>query len=254
MAAPLLARDAALVFQELQRPSISPPGTRIFAVTVKAYLALVAFRPAFPGKLETLAARTLGYGRTSVSRLITPKPEAAMFLWQGWIGNGADDVRVELFIPREWLRAAKLARLRISCATDTPANAAAKDTWAARKVELSLQAGPDGAIHKGRSGAKGAYPLFIRTYEFPGHSGEDAPKFDAWIVRLRYDRTNAEYAVARTFDPRQRVAFAAELLDVGEDPVSPQDFLQALPIAATMNSLSAALAPVGLPVTVTYSR
>jgi hypothetical protein len=56
-------------------------------------------------------------------------------------------------------------------------------------------------------------------------------------LELEY-RETADYSPGIDFTPQQRVAFAAELFDAGETPLSPQGFLQALPIAATMTRLS----------------
>jgi hypothetical protein len=58
-----------------------------------------------------------------------------------------------------------------------------------------------------------------------------------WLLQIDYKQI-AEYYPGIDFSPQQRVAFAAELYDQSEKPVSPQSALQALPIAATMNRLS----------------
>lgn len=56
------------------------------------------------------------------------------------------------------------------------------------------------------------------------------------------------------FDPRQRVAFVAELIDRGEAPIDPQPAMQALPIAASMNRLSIQPALVRNPVIIRGRR
>ena len=60
----------------------------------------------------------------------------------------------------------------------------------------------------------------------------------------------APYPPATDFDPRQRVAFAAELVDQGESPVDPQTAMQALPIAPTMTRLSIQPVPIRSPIIV----
>ena len=60
------------------------------------------------------------------------------------------------------------------------------------------------------------------------------------MVILRYEDTAAGYRAGRVFLPAQRVAFVAELRDGGEGP-SPQPFVQSLPIANTLNQLSAGI-------------
>jgi hypothetical protein len=62
-AAPLLAREAALVFERLRVIGAVPSGGHVFAVTVKAILAATALEPDIPSNLHKLAARTLGRGQ-----------------------------------------------------------------------------------------------------------------------------------------------------------------------------------------------
>jgi hypothetical protein len=70
-----------------------------------------------------------------------------------------------------------------------------------------------------------------------------------WLLELSYEDITS-YPPAMDFDPRQRVAFAAELFDLGESPVDPQPAMQALPIVATMNRLSIQPTPIRSPVIV----
>ena len=56
--------------------------------------------------------------------------------------------------------------------------------------------------------------------------------------------------MGQVFNPQQRIAFAAELYDESEEPLSPQAFLQALPIAASMNRFSMNVNLVRTPVMV----
>ena len=62
------------------------------------------------------------------------------------------------------------------------------------------------------------------------------------------------YPPGMDFDPRQRVAFAAELIDAGERPVDPQSAMQALPMAASMNRFSVSSAAVRSPVIIRTRR
>ncbi len=58
-----------------------------------------------------------------------------------------------------------------------------------------------------------------------------------WLLEMAYDNI-APYPPGMDFDPRQRVAFAAEIYDADEDPVDPHPAIQALPIANSMIRLS----------------
>ena len=69
---------------------------------------------------------------------------------------------------------------------------------------------------------------------------------DEWVIELSYEQTGA-YAAGVLPSPVQRVAFAAELFDEGERPVSPQSFLQGLPIGE-MTRFSVRPPAVGTPV------
>lgn len=74
----------------------------------------------------------------------------------------------------------------------------------------------------------------LSKYDSTGPKTADG---DLWLLELAYDEIFA-YPPGMDFDPRQRVAFAAELIDRGEAPVDPQAAMQALPIAASMIRLS----------------
>ena len=58
----------------------------------------------------------------------------------------------------------------------------------------------------------------------------------------------APYPPGMDFDPRQRVAFAAELYDAAATPADHQPAMQALPIAASMTRLSVQSEPIRSPV------
>ena len=103
LAAPLLAREAAFLFQELR--SKCPGDSRPFACAVKAVLTLTADDVAkrLNGALQPLAKRALGFGRGSAIRFRTPTHQRARFVWQGVIAHESDLVRVQLPVPVEWI-------------------------------------------------------------------------------------------------------------------------------------------------------
>lgn len=84
-AAPIVAREAAMLLRDLQK--YCPSGVRPFASTVRAFLHLVSRREGagdrFPAAVEELAARTLGQGCPRAERLESPRADTAVFLWQG---------------------------------------------------------------------------------------------------------------------------------------------------------------------------
>ena len=243
-AAPLLAREAALAFEKLRETGAVPSGGRVFAVTVKALLAATAFHPELTPNLRKLAARTLGRGFASAASISAPLADRALFVWQGIIESRSDVVRVQVPVPRAWLAEATSPHLRIICSADIPANAAAENVWASRKISLSLTPNPEKQEGvkgpRGGSDAKGAYPLFERTFDLSAIAEKDDAQGDSWVVMIRYEDTDAGYRPGRLFVPAQRVAFVADLRDDGEGP-SPQSFVQSLPIANTLNQLSAGI-------------
>jgi hypothetical protein len=70
-----------------------------------------------------------------------------------------------------------------------------------------------------------------------------------WLIELSYEDI-APYPPGMDFDPRQRVAFAAELFDASATHADPQPAMQALPIAASMTRLSIQPAVIRNPVIV----
>jgi len=236
-AAPLLARQAAFVLRRLQ--TFCEQDTRPFGATAKAYLTLSATQQSLSAPLKDLAERTLGKGRVSAEWLRKPKANTALLLWQGALDGPSDLIRVQMPIPRAWLKEAKKPRLRIVLAWDTPVNAAVEDVWASRKVSMQLR------VHLGSKALTGSrtghrtYPLIERLYDLTNLPDNVVPTDDLWILEFSYQQV-AEYYPAIDFSPQQRLAFAAELYDDGEYPVSPQPMIQALPVAATMNRFSLA--------------
>ncbi len=244
--APLLAREAALLFSALQEQC--SPGTRPFAVTVRAFLTLTAIQPVEDQEVRTLVERTLGVGQANIQRIREPRSDTAVFLWQGYIESPRDTTRVQLPIPIAWLSEAETPVLRIVICSDPPVNDIPV-SWACRQVVVYLRPTPDAKALRRPRGEHASYPTIIREYDLapykPGQ--QDGNKDDMWTLEFSYDEI-APYQAAMDFDPRQRVAFAAELLDRGARPISPQDALQALPIAATMNRLSIQNTPVRSPI------
>ena len=70
-----------------------------------------------------------------------------------------------------------------------------------------------------------------------------------WLLELSYEQI-ADYHLGMVFTPQQRVAFAIELFDNANNPVSPQVALQALPAAQTMSRLSIPPQSIKTPVVV----
>lgn len=237
-AAPLLARQAALMLRQLER--FCPPGVRPFAITAKAFLVLTATRNTnVPPLVKKLAERTLGFGTANPQRLDSPSSTSAVFVWQGIIEQPKEVVRLQLPIPLEWLAEAKQPELRIVCCWDPPVNEAARDLWATRKVIMNLRAAPGEDSLIGSKGSHATYPMIDRTYKLSKEKLaklEPPPREALWDLEISYEQI-AEYYPAITFAPQQRVALAAELRDAAPEPVSPQRAVQALPAAASMTRL-----------------
>lgn len=238
-AAPLVAREAALAFQHLRQHC--PDDAAPFAGTVRAWMHLVATLPTpLHGSYRALAERTLGRGFPSSDRLSRPITRSAVFIWQTILPNAGQVCRVQVPIPERWLREAKHPRLRVVSAWNTPVNAALKQSWAARRVSVRVRPfGGEDALRGGGT-ADGAYPIVDRTFNIaPAHLEEKGFLVaDAmWIVEAEYAQVGA-YVVGRVTPDAQRVGVVLELFDADEDGVSPQAFVQALPVAAQMKRLS----------------
>ena len=245
-AAPVLARQAAFAFQRLQE--VCEQGTRPFASTVKAFLALTATGHHVDGAAKELADLTLGMGRASADRLSGPLGDTAVLVWQGIIEGPDDMVRVQLPIPREWIKSAEAPVLRLVVAWDSPVNAAVSGTWACRKVVARLRpiVGSE-AVH-GSRGAHSSYPLSDRRYDLKKITKKITPESDTWLLEISYEQI-AEYFAGIDFTPQQRVSFAAELFDAGKRRVSPQVLMQSLPIAS-MQRLSIQPTAIRTPVVI----
>jgi Subtilase family len=238
-AAPLLAREAAFVFEEL-RPKC-PGDSRPFACAVKAVLALTAddIAKRLSDALKPLAKRTIGFGRANVQRFKQPTNQRARFVWQGVIAHEDDVIRVQLPVPLAWINEAASPQFQICVAWDTPVCAAAEKQWSCRDVEVKIKPGPDAkALYSLRADARTpGYPLFKRTWKLEKAREKDVLEGDLWVLEFNYSQI-AAYAAGHTVPPAQRVAFAAEIWDAAEDPLEPHSFVQTLPIASTLFRLS----------------
>ena len=253
-AAPLLAREAAFAFDRLR--AYCEGDVRPFASTVKAFLALTAEHVGEIKKVKKLAGRTIGRGVASAERVGSPLQNSAVVIWQGTISTKDELVRVKLPIPSDWLKKATAPELRLIWAWDTPVNDAVPDIWGCRSVEAHLKATIDQDAMRGSGRACPGYPLVERIFNLSaGHLAEQGvkPGDDHWIVELSYKEL-AEYYVGIDFSPVQRVSFAAELVDRAEEPVSPQAFMQALPISNTLNRFAVHAAKMPAPVVIKSRR
>jgi Subtilase family len=251
--APILAREAALTLAALRDHCAA--GTQPFSVTARAYLALTAIKPPGDAAIEPLARRTLGRGKGDSSQLRAPRNGSAIILWQGVIETSREVARVQLPIPRIWLMSASDPILRIFVCYDPPVNEAARAVWACRKVEITLHADPDSRAIRAPGREHPTYPLFSREYKLAPHAPgrPKAAPTDLWVIEILYDEI-FDYPAGMDFDPRQRVAFAAQLLDVGAKAVDPQQTLQGLPAALSMNRLSMQATEVRSPLIVRTRR
>lgn len=250
-AAPIVAREAALISSELLRHCGS--GATPFASTVKAFMALVA-RHACPGghpaSVERLAGRTLGRGRPSSERLISPASYSAVFVWQGTLERVGHIARVQLPVPRSWLKGATSPQLRVVCAWNTPTFSGAQDVWACRRVSLQLRASLGGKALRTRGEGVGAYPLIDRTYDLSAHHLAETkvyPTGDTWVLEIGYGEV-APYPPAMRVDEQQRVGVVVELFDQDAGGDSPQMAVQALPSIHPMVHLGGIKQPIWAPI------
>jgi hypothetical protein len=246
-AAPLLAREAALTLHQMQQ--YCAPGSQPFGVTARAFLTLTASPPPDVDSIKTLVGRTLGVGKARCDRLLIPSTGTAVILWQGFIESSKDIVRVQLPIPLDWLAAAEDPVLRLVVCYDPPVNEASTAGWACRKVRAVLRPGPEAKAQRAPGGGHATYPLIDRGYKLARYKpdGEQPVEGDMWLIEFTYEEI-APYPPGMDFDPRQRVAFAAELKDLGETAADPQVAMQALPSAALMARLSIQAQPIRNPI------
>ncbi len=236
-AAPLLAREAAFIFQDLK--PLCPGDSRPFSCAVKATLALTAddVTTRLSEELVPLAKRTLGFGKPNAERFRQARADRARFFWQGVIAHEDDVARVQLPIPRDWVDVAQAPQLSICVAWDTPVASAAERQWSCRDVEMRVRPSPDSKAVHGSRGRVAGYPLFKRHWNLERARDKDLIGGDFWTLEFQYSQI-AAYAAGHSVPTSQRVAFAAELWDAGEEPLGPHEFVQALPIASTLVHLS----------------
>lgn len=248
-AAPLLARQAAMVFKELSKYCVS--GSQPFTSTVKAWLNLVANRPPLRGNYHKLGLRTLGKGFAVHDRLVAPSGNSAVLLWQTMLQVPGSVSRVQIPIPSSWLNQAIRPTLRVVAAWETPVNyALAEGTWGCRKVNVKLRPFGAAAALRGAGNAPGAYPIVDRIYEIsPAHLTESGFTItdNYWVVEVDYEDIG-EYPIGMTFSTQQRVGVAMELSDL-EGNESPQDALQSLPISSEMTRFTTLQVPLHTPST-----
>jgi hypothetical protein len=244
-AAPLLAREAAFVMDELQRAC--SPGTRPYACTAKAVLVATAKPSCDADRVRELSDRTLGYGRATSRYIRSPAEDSVMLLWQGVIPNPDEKLRIQIPVPEEWLTEASNPGARLVVAWDTPVNDAVSDVWACRKVEAQLRLSPEvnSPALRGSRGAHKHLPLIDRIYKLKDQEPED----DLWLLELSY-RQVIDHFPTMTFSPEVRVGVLLELFDNDASGTSPQAAVQALPMAASMNRLSIATSTVAVPLAI----
>jgi hypothetical protein len=252
LAAPLVAREAAILLRQLQRHCAT--GVLCFSATVKAFLQLVARRvgEAPRGRVRALADRTLGKGLPKADRLERPHGSTAVFVWQGTLDSHESVARVRVPVPAEWMKCAQCPSLRIVCTWNALVNAAAPDIWASRKVTLHLKPTLGADAIRGKGDSVGAYPLIDRIWRLD-HDANGKPRLQPpdgdWIVELFYDDVGP-YPATLAIPPQQKVALVMELFDQGENPVSPQEAVQSLPVANTMIQLAGVPQGIQIPVKV----
>jgi hypothetical protein len=245
-AAPLLARESAFALQRLQQ--VCERGAQPFAVTVKAFLALTATPPVNEEAVRELTERTLGRGLASAQRLDAPSAKTGVMIWQGVLEDDKDIARIQIPIPRDWLREADEPCLKLIVAWDPPVNAAVKHLWATRDVTARLRMHPEAQAQRtSKLKPHGSYPLLERLYDLRKLPQNLTVEGDSWLIEIAYEQI-AEYHSAMTFPPQQRVAFAAELFDRGAKKLSPQSRLQSLPATKTMTRLTVPPTTARLPV------
>ncbi|MFC1643187.1 S8 family serine peptidase [Myxococcota bacterium] len=247
-AAPLLAREAAFAFVELQKACA--PGTKVYSATVKAYLALTAVPYPVSSRVRRLSERTLGLGSASAKRLYQPSANSAVFIWQGLLQGPEEIIRVQAPIPNAWLAEAESPRLRVVCAWDTPVNAAVRGFWGCRRVSVKLRTSLHGDAVGGSQTKHPTHPLSARDFDLRKKKRaeqEIRPTSDLWILEVSYKQV-ADYLSSMEFSPQQRVGLALELSDDVEEPTSPQIAVQAMPTVQSMIRLSTSAIPITIPV------
>jgi hypothetical protein len=243
LSTPIVAREAAKCLAELQH--YCDPGTRPFAVTAKAHLALNAARGSLPPRYEELAKHTLGHGEPSARWLSRPPAEIASFVWQGILSSSKEFAYLQIPIPLDWINEAELPWLTICFAWDTPVNAAIPEIYGCRQVGVRLRPNPDQDAVRARvrrPAPPKTYPLVLREFDLARglelfkKKGVEVDG-DVWVLELSYTEL-ASYPASLIVSPEQRVGLAIRLEDKGDEPISPHDPVASHPMASTMTRLS----------------
>ena len=240
-AVPITAREAAFTLKALA--DYCTGDLKPFGVTAKAFLSLTAKHldghDTLPANVRKLAARTLGRGKASASRIENPVGNSAVFIWQGVLESPRDRIQVQFPIPTDWYNNTEAPMLRLVCSADVPVNEAVSGIWACRKVACKLRVSPESKACRPKKMPHNQpnYPLFDRLYDLKRLPDGVSVDDDLWIIELEYEEI-ADYPAGQTFSPQQRVAFACELYDDSETPFSPQEAIQNLPVSTSMTFLS----------------
>lgn len=246
--APLLAREAALALRKLEE--VCEPGARPYASTAKAFLAATAVEPVTDAAVNPLVKKTLGRGSARAERLDAPLGETAILLWQGTLEDKNDIARIQLPIPKDWLKEASIPKLRLVLAADFPVNAAVSQIWTTRKLVPRLRVHPEDRALRGQLDAIDSYALVGREYNLSRIDPQDLDT-DIWLLEIGYEEI-ADYLPSMAFPSQQRVAFAAELYDANNFMASPQPHLQSMAITQTMTRLSVPAGVTRVPVVLRY--
>jgi len=246
--APLLAREAALVLRKLEE--VCEPGARPYAATAKAFLAATAVEPVTDAAIDQLVKKTLGRGSARAERLDAPLGETAILLWQGTLEDKNDIARIQVPVPKDWLKEASLPKLRLILAADFPVNAAVSQIWTTRKLVPRLRPHPEDRALRGKLDAMDSYSLVGREYNLGRIDPKDLDT-DIWLLEINYEEV-ADYLPSMSFPSQQRLAFAAELYDADHFKSSPQTHLQPLAITQTMTRLSVPAGVTRVPVVLRY--
>lgn len=237
MAAPLLSREAAWAMELLTRVCLD--GATPFAGTIKAWLYAMARRPQHRGAIGKLSDRTLGRGWGEARALAFPSESSAVFVWQTELVAAGAIARVKFVVPGAWLRSATRPKLTLVAAWNSPVNAAVPTKWSSRKVSIVVRPRPLGKPLGGAGKAKGTFPLIRR--EFPvdvdslREQGFDEVG-DVWELEVDYQQKYPLIGGQTT--GRQRIGVVMELSDDCDAPISPQPFVVAHPLSASMTHLS----------------
>jgi hypothetical protein len=132
---------------------------------------------------------------------------------------------------------------------DSPVNEASTTGWACRTASAVLRPGPEAKAQRAPAGDHATDPVIDRTYKLARYKpdGEQPAEGGMWLIELTYEEMSP-YPAGMDFDTRQRVAFAAELIDLGEMQADRQPAMQALPSAALMTWPSIQAQPIRNPI------